>query len=315
MDMILMIMMMDDDDVCDEVCVGAMLGFSNSKKVEQYKEILDIFRKIHVNIPLIDAIKQVPKYWRVFKDIYFNKDMLDLGASINVMHASIYESLNLGPLKETGITLELDDRSNEYPRADFSVFEMTYGSTDTSLPLLLGQPFMSIARTKIDVHDGSLSMEFDGQVIRFNIYETMRYPSDVHSCFSIDVIDTLAPQMFNIDGVDALKTVLTTPIDNGLECGDVIKDTIGSLNSLQEKSPHESDSFIYLPVSNEKLVPSILQTPKLELKPLPNHLKYLYLGYKEELPVIVSKELTELQEKNTSSIVEGVQNNHRMDNC
>ncbi|XP_026378682.1 uncharacterized protein LOC113273131 [Papaver somniferum] len=263
--------------------------FVNSKKAEQDKEILDIFRKIRVNIPLIDAIKQVPKYARILKDLctnkqrltgnevmkvrenasailqnklpfkckdpgsfdtpvvigntQFNKAMLDLGASVNVMPASIYESLNLGPLKEIGITLQLADRFNVYPigiiedvlvqvnqlifPADFCVLEMTYGSTDTYLPLLLGRPFMSTARTKIDVHDGSLTMEFYGE-------------------------------MFNTDGVDALKTVLTTPIDDGLECGDA---------------------------------------PKLELKPLPDHLKYLYLGDKEELTIIVSKELIELQEK------------------
>ena len=35
-------------------------------------------------------------------------------------------------------------------------------------------------------------MEFDGEVINFNISETMRYPVDDHSCFSIDVIDSLA---------------------------------------------------------------------------------------------------------------------------
>ncbi|XP_026383697.1 uncharacterized protein LOC113279210 [Papaver somniferum] len=194
--------------------------FANSKNEEQDNEILNIFKKIHVNIPLIDAIKQVPKYARILKDLCtnkqrltgnevmkvgenasvilqkklplkckdpgsfdipivigntkFNKAMLNLGASVNVMPASIYESLKLGPLQETGITLQLADRSNVYPRgiiedvlvqvnqlifpADFCVLEMTDGSNDTSLPLLLGRPFMSTARTKIDVHDGSLTM-------------------------------------------------------------------------------------------------------------------------------------------------------------
>ncbi|XP_026417269.1 uncharacterized protein LOC113312746 [Papaver somniferum] len=259
--------------------------FANSKKVEQDKEILDIFRKIYVNIPLIDAIKQVPKYARILKDLFtnkqrltgnevmkvgenassslqkklplkckypgsfdipivigntkFNKAMLDLGASVNVMPASIYESLNLGPLKETGITLQLAVRSNVYPRGNiedvlvqvnqlifpayFCVLEMTDGSNDTSLPFLLGRPFMSTARTKIDVHGGSLTMEFDGEVIRFNIYKTMRYPSDILSCFSIDMIDTLAQQMFNMNGEDVLETLLTTPIDGRFECGEETK--------------------------------------------------------------------------------------------
>ncbi|KAM2413507.1 hypothetical protein ACFX1X_000113 [Malus domestica] len=33
-----------------------------SKKDESDKDILDTFRKVQVNIPLLDAIKQVPKY-------------------------------------------------------------------------------------------------------------------------------------------------------------------------------------------------------------------------------------------------------------
>ena len=33
-------------------------------------------------------------------------------------------------------------------------------------------------------------MEFDGEVIRFNIFEAMRYPSDLHSVFTMDDIKT-----------------------------------------------------------------------------------------------------------------------------
>ncbi|XP_026378294.1 uncharacterized protein LOC113272710 [Papaver somniferum] len=291
--------------------------FDNSKKAEQDKEILDIFRKIHVNIPLMDAIKQIPKYARIMKNLCtnkqrltgnevmkvgenssailqkklplkykdpdsfdipifigntkFNKAMLDLGASVNVMTASIYESLNLGPLKETGITLQLADRSNVYPRgiiedvlvqvnqlifpADFRVLEMIDGLTYTYLPLLLGRPFMSTARTKIDVHDGSLTMKFDGEVICFNIYETMRYPSVVHYCFSVDVIDSLAQQMFDLRCDDPLETVITRSVGSKdfkdprteLKLGDKFEETIGELNSLQQCPPTHDISFISLP--------------------------------------------------------------------
>ncbi|XP_027096167.1 uncharacterized protein [Coffea arabica] len=41
--------------------------------------------------------------------------MIDLGASINVMPKSIYDSLNLGPLKEMGIIIQLADRTCAYP--------------------------------------------------------------------------------------------------------------------------------------------------------------------------------------------------------
>ena len=41
--------------------------------------------------------------------------MLDLGASINVMLCSVFASLNLGSLKETGVVIQLADKSNAYP--------------------------------------------------------------------------------------------------------------------------------------------------------------------------------------------------------
>ncbi|KAL2232440.1 UNVERIFIED_CONTAM: hypothetical protein Sindi_1424000 [Sesamum indicum] len=41
--------------------------------------------------------------------------MCDLGASINVMLLTIFESLNVGPLKETGVVFQLADGSIVYP--------------------------------------------------------------------------------------------------------------------------------------------------------------------------------------------------------
>ena len=122
---------------------------AKSKKDEQEKEILETFRKVEVNIPLLDAIKQVPRYAKFLKELCtskrklkgnekvsvgenvsvvlqkklppkckdpcmftipceigntrFEHAMLDLGTSINVMPYSIYASLNLGPLEETGV--------------------------------------------------------------------------------------------------------------------------------------------------------------------------------------------------------------------
>ena len=118
----------------------------------------------------------------------FKNAMLDLGASINVMPYSIYASLGLGELKKDNVIIELADRSNVYPRglledvlvqvnhlifpADFYVLDMEE-SNRSSTPLLLGRPFMSTARTKIDVCERALTMEFEGDVISFNISETL----------------------------------------------------------------------------------------------------------------------------------------------
>ena len=52
----------------------------------------------------------------IIDDITFQKAMLDLGASINVIPYSLYKSLKLGELHETGVVIQLADRSNTYSK-------------------------------------------------------------------------------------------------------------------------------------------------------------------------------------------------------
>ena len=109
--------------------------FEQSKKEKKDKEIMETFRKVEVNIPLLDAIMgenmsgvlQVRKIPPKCKDpsmftipsklgnVLIDKAMLDLGASINVMPYSLYSLLNVGPLKRTGVVVQLADRSIVYP--------------------------------------------------------------------------------------------------------------------------------------------------------------------------------------------------------
>ena len=41
--------------------------------------------------------------------------MLDLGASINVMPKSVYQSLHIGELKPMGVVIQLANRSTTHP--------------------------------------------------------------------------------------------------------------------------------------------------------------------------------------------------------
>ena len=50
--------------------------FSKSKKEKSEKEILETFRKVQVNIPLLDAIKQVPRYAKFLMELRTNKRKL-----------------------------------------------------------------------------------------------------------------------------------------------------------------------------------------------------------------------------------------------
>ena len=50
--------------------------------------------------------------------------------------------------------------------------------------------------------------------------------------------------------------------------------------------------FVDLVLSHKKLLPYILETLELELKPLPNNLKYVFIGDNNTLLVIIAKGLT-----------------------
>ncbi|XP_071921786.1 uncharacterized protein [Coffea arabica] len=252
-----------------ETAMAQIHRLEKSKKQDKEKETLEVFRKVEINIPLLDAIKQVPKYTKFLRDLCVNrrwlrgdervivgenvsavlqrklrpkcgdpgmftipcrigntlirKAMLDLGASINVMPKSIYASLNFGPLKETGIIIQLADRTNAYPDglvedvlakindlvfpADFYVLDMDDDHSPNLSPLLLGRPFFSTAQTKIDVNKGTLSMEFDGKIVHFNIFDTMKYPSNSNfsSVFSVSTIDPALQEVFETVGRDELE--------------------------------------------------------------------------------------------------------------
>jgi hypothetical protein len=42
---------------------------SRSKKEDKEKEILEVFKKVELNIPLLDVIKQIPKYAKFLKEL------------------------------------------------------------------------------------------------------------------------------------------------------------------------------------------------------------------------------------------------------
>ncbi|XP_068323129.1 uncharacterized protein, partial [Pyrus communis] len=182
-----------------------------------------------------------------------------------------------------------------------------------SLPILLGRPFMKTARTKIDVYTGTLTMEFDGDIIRFNLSETIKFPDEDHSCFTIDIVDSLAQIHLNRRNEDALEVALVHGIGARNEGGGILAshdmeldhiavppcsevlEMVAALESLPSHSGKSPLSLLDSVLTN-KLLPSIVQPPTLELKPLPSHLKYVFLGEDQTLPVIISSSLTAQEE-------------------
>ena len=143
-------------------------------------------------------------------------------------------------------------------------------------------------------------MKFDEKILRFNIFEAMKYPSSFNSIYVISVINTIVQNVFKIDGRDKLEVILNKHLEldttHDMELSDDLKLMVGVLSFLATTTIRYELAPIFMPKSHQKLLPSLVQVPIVELKSLSDHLKYAYLDNKETLPVIISAKLSPTQE-------------------
>ncbi|GKC41114.1 putative reverse transcriptase domain-containing protein [Tanacetum coccineum] len=111
---------------------------------------------------------------------FFDNALVDLGASVSVMPLSTYLNLGLGKLAHTRLTVKLVDRTMKYPKGiaenilveigkftfpvDFIILDMP---KDIKVPLILGRPFLSTARAKIDVYKRKITLRVGEEKIIF----------------------------------------------------------------------------------------------------------------------------------------------------
>ncbi|KAF7800715.1 uncharacterized protein G2W53_044789 [Senna tora] len=141
-----------------------------------------------------------------------------------------------------------------------------------------GRPFLSTSRTKIDIHEGTFSMEFDGNVVKFN---TMRYPNLVSSVCKIDIVDPVLQETLELHQQDKSIEMLIDDVNlnhlqkpNVNSCND--EKVLHKLEILN--SAFDNSSITDLSHSDTKSLTSVMQEPKFELKPPLEHLKFAYLG-------------------------------------
>ncbi|KAL4010508.1 hypothetical protein IC575_030005 [Cucumis melo] len=137
--------------------------------------------------------------------------------------------------------------------------------------ILLGRPFLKTAKAIINVDKGSLSVEFDGDIVTFNIFESMRYPDECLSLCSLELHDevnelSIHDEFFEQEIVEN-RELLEPNVDYALK-------------------KYICDNLFFSP-----------QKLGIELKTLPPHLKYIFLGKKNTFLVIISRELNQKQEE------------------
>ncbi|GJT93661.1 reverse transcriptase domain-containing protein [Tanacetum coccineum] len=339
------------------------LSRANKQKLHEKDDNLaskfvEIFMELHFELSFADALFHMPKFASMFKSLLNNKEKLfdlvktpgmvecsalaNLGASINLMRLSVWKKLSLPELTSTRMTLKLTDRSITRPKgviedvfvkvgkfhypADFVVVDY---DADPRVPLILGRPFIRMARALIDVYGEEITLRFNDEAITFKVGQTSRYSyNNSESVNQIDVIDiscdeyaqevlkfsdsstsgnptpsldpilsTYFPSLTPFEGGDFIleACLINDSIPPGINDADF--DPEGDLLLLEKLLNDDPSSPLPLKELHfeelKTIKSSIDDPPELELKDLPSHLEYAFLEGTDKLPVIISKELND----------------------
>ena len=133
-----------------------------------------------------------------------------------------------------------------------------------------------------------MTLPFGNMIVELNVFHTSSQPSILDDHEEVNMIDVSVNHIFEESCYeDTLEKYLA---HFGMNFD--IEESIEEVNTLLDSFPI-MDTNLWrpnvepLPLSTFVLVPSIIEPPKLELKPLPDTLKYSFLGESETLLVII----------------------------
>lgn len=199
------------------------------------------------------------------------------------------------------MNIQLADRSVKYPvgicenvlvkvgkfkfPVDFVILDM---EEDDLVPIILCRPFLATARAVIDVYDGKLTLRVGDDSTTFDIKDSM------------DLSLEAANRLYFIGEVDELTDVIDSCVDEQIEEGWLRDESFLPLLEMEKREDVNAVSFyprqeatehLELRKPENKLKPSIIEPPELDLKELPNHLEYAFLQGEDQLPVIINSSL------------------------
>ena len=248
--------------------------------------------------------------------------LVDLGASVNLFPYLVYVELGLGELESTNITLQLADRNVKIPRGimedvlvqvDKFYFPVDCVVLDTQpvvnqgtqFPVILGRPFLATANAIIHCRGGLMTLPFGNMTVNLKIFNVIKEIGDDEDVYEVNMIESVVQNYVDhVSYDDPLKSCLVSP-----SCvEEVTASELEFLHSIIEhsevmKANGWAPIFEKLPPIEDRVLPSEEKPPKLELKPLPSHLKYAFLGVEETFPVIISSSLESDQENKLLEIL------------
>src|SRR3954470_14399201 len=183
---------------------------TRNKKKEQheknFEKFLEMFKKLELNIPFLEALEQMPTYAKFMKDIIAKKR--------TIADHPIYKKLGIGAIQDTRMTLQFADHSIKRPYGvvqdvlvkvdkfvfpvDFVILEMP---EDEEMPIILGRPFLETGRVMIDMDGGTLTLKVCDEELKINVHNTMKHKEDIGTSSNIQVLQ----QVVESDHVESVS--------------------------------------------------------------------------------------------------------------
>jgi hypothetical protein len=235
---------------------------------------------------------------------------------VNLLPYSVYQQLGLEELKPTTMILQLADQSVKKPRGvienviirvDKFFFPVDFIVLDTEpvpnleklIPVIPGCPFLATANACINCRTGVMEISFGNMKVRLNIFNAFQHAPDRTKCFFVDNIEECVedslPSLLTRDPLEDCLTHVGFEDFNTDQYIDEVNALLGTAASA-DFHPWKLPKEPLPPTSNIPPIPSLESPPKLELKPLPDKLKYAFLGSNDTLPVIIASDLQKDQE-------------------
>ncbi|GAU40559.1 hypothetical protein TSUD_367620 [Trifolium subterraneum] len=304
---------------------------SKAKDHAQFKRFMKLLNTLQLNVPLVEALEQMPLYSKFLKELLTKKrkplddDTVDMteecsamiqhklpkekGPGINLMSLTMMKKIPGAVAKPTRIQLSLADRSIVYPYgilhyvlvrvgefifpADSIIMDMTENREVESL--LLGRPFLATGRALIDVELGELMLRTDEEKIMFNVFEAMKRHDDDSDCFRVDVIEEVVEDVHvEKQPSPPLERVIANSIE---KVEDEFEEEMEEcLRQLEANLVDSKPKFEEVLSDDKEEVAQEDKVKAVELKELPSHLKYVFLGEDGSNPAIISSFLARLEE-------------------
>nr|GEZ89797.1 reverse transcriptase domain-containing protein [Tanacetum cinerariifolium] len=187
-------------------------------------------------------------------------------------------------------------------QADFIVLDFV---ADPRVPLILGRPFLSAAHALIDVYEDATCEEYSQVVLGFTDNVSNEVSSPIYEPIVSNSSQNLTPfdasDFLLLEEADAFIAIDDEPISSNIDAtyydpeGDILI-LEALLNNDPEPLSNQKDFFSTLHKDLKFVEPKNQseedEPPEVELKELPPHLEYAFLGNNGKWPVIIAKDLS-----------------------